>query len=309
MRKILIIGISIFYIFADTGKYGSERFEFGYSARVQAMGSAFSAGERDLTSVFLNPAILSSINSPKAEGSYSIYYGNLFSSGSVNLCLPQKNYNIGVSVFFLQVPDIPHTEVIDPDSVNNYDDIILKGYFSSYTYIFNLSFSKNIKNFTFGVNVKMLYEDILNENGKGIGFDIGVIKKLNQKARMGLSLQNVFGTYMIWTTGRKEAFNPFLNIGLSFLPLKNLNTNFDISIKTENIRSSSFFSLSFLSLHPRIGFEWNLFKSLINLRGGMEESLPTFGLGLNFKNFEINYALRYSLDLGDSHIITLSYSR
>lgn len=308
MRKILIIGVSIFCIFADTGKYGSERFEFGYSARVQAMGSAFSAGEKDLTGVFLNPAILSSINSLKAEGSYSIYYGNLFSSGSVNLCIPQKNYNIGLSVFFLQVPDIPHTEVTDPDSVNNFDDIILKGYFSSYTYIFNLSFSKSAGNLTFGANMKMVYEDILDENGKGVGFDIGVIKTLNQRTRIGLSLQNVFGTYMIWTTGRKEAFNPFLNIGISLFPVKNLATNFDVSIKTENIRSSSFFSLSFLSLHPRIGFEWNLFKYL-NLRGGMEESLPALGLGFNFKNLEINYALRYSLDLGDSHIITLSYNR
>lgn len=308
MRKFIIIIGGILYLFADSGKYGSERFEFGYGARIQAMGSAFSAGEREITAVFLNPAILSSINSFKVEGSYSMYYGNLFSSSSVNFCIPQRDYNIGISLLFLQVPDIPHTEVTNPDSVDDFDDIILKGYFSSYTYILGFSFSKNILNLLFGANLKILYEDILDENSKGIGMDIGILKEWNSRLKMGVSLENIFGTYLVWSTGRREFFNPVINLGFSIHPAEKLITNFDFRIRTENIRNSSFLSLSFLSLHPRIGFEWKVLK-LLNIRGGIEESLPTFGLGFNFKNFELNYGLRYSLELGESHILTLSYTK
>ena len=308
MKKGLIVIFAPLFLFAGSGKYGSERFEFGYSAKVQGIGSAFVAGQEDITASFLNPAILSSINSLKIEASYSTYYGNLLSSGSFNLCIPQKENNFGLSLFFIQIPKIPHTEVFDPDSVNNFDDIIFKGYFTSYTYCFIFNLSKKIKNFDFGLNTKLFYEDILNENGKGIGFDIGILKKINEYTKFGISFLNLFGTYFIWTTGKKEVFNPLLNTGFSFTPFKNLIMNFDFSIKTENIKNSSFFNISFLSLHPRFGFEWNLFKFL-NLRGGLEESIPCFGLGFIFKGLLLDYALRYSFDLGDSHIITFSYKR
>ncbi|MEO0266956.1 MAG: hypothetical protein ABIM36_02345 [candidate division WOR-3 bacterium] len=308
MRKGFLIIFSFFYLFAGSGKYGSERFEFGYSARVQGKGCAFIAGEDDITATFLNPAILSSINSLKIEASYSTYYGGILSSGSFNLCLPNKENTFGISLFFIQVPKIPHTYSLDPDSVDNFDDIILKGYFNSYTYCFNFNFSKKIRNFDFGLNTKLFYEDILNENGKGVGFDIGILKKINENTKFGVSILNLFGTYFIWTTGKKEVFNPLLNTGFSFNLFKNLLINFDFSIKTENIKNSSFFNISFLSLHPRLGFEWNLFKFL-NLRGGLEESFPCFGFGFIFKGLLLDYALRYSFDLGDSHIVTLSYKR
>lgn len=308
MRKVILIFPLLFYLFAESGKYGSERFEFGYSARVQGSGCAFIAGENDITATFLNPSVLSSINSLKIEASYSTYYGGILSSGSFNLCIPDKENTFGISLFFIQVPKIPHTEILHPDSVDDFDDIIFKGYFNSYTYCFNFTFSKKIKGFDFGINTKIFYEDILNENGKGIGFDFGILKRINEYAKFGASISNLFGTYFIWTTGRKEIFNPFLNTGFSFNPFKNFLVNLDFSIKTENIRNSSFFNISFLSLHPRFGFEWNLFKFL-NLRGGLEESLPCFGLGFIFKGLLIDYALRYSFDLGDSHIITLSYKR
>ncbi len=308
MKKALILIFSSFYLFAGSGKYGSERFEFGYSAKVQGIGSAFVAGGEDITASFLNPAILSSINSLKVEASYSTYYGGILSSGSFNLCIPTKENALGISLFFIQVPKIPHTEVLDPEEVDDFDDIIFKGYFSSYTYCFNFNFSKKIGSFDFGLNTKLFYEDILDENGKGIGFDIGILKSINEYAKFGISFLNLFGTYFIWTTGKKEVFNPLLNTGFSFTPFKNLITNFDFSIKIENIKNSSFFNIFFLSLHPRFGFEWNLFKFL-NLRGGLEESFPCFGLGLVFKGLLIDYALRYSFDLGDSHIITLSYKR
>lgn len=308
MKRVLIIISSFFYLFADSGKYGSERFEFGYSAKVQGRGCAFIAGEDDITATFLNPSILSLINSFKIEASYSTYYQGILSSGSFNLCIPGKNNNIAISLFFIEIPKIPHTEVLHPDSVDDFEDIILKGYFNSYTYCLNLTFSREIKGFDFGLNTKLFYEDILNENGKGIGFDIGILKRINEYTKFGASILNLFGTYFIWTTGKKEVFNPILNAGFSFNPFKNLLINFDFSIKTENIKNSSFFNISFLSLHPRFGFEWSLFKFL-NLRGGLEENLPCFGVGFIFKGLSIDYALRYSFDLGDSHILTLSYKR
>lgn len=308
MKRVILLILGYFYLFGSAGKYGSERFEFGYSAKIQGLGCAFSAGENDITGVFLNPAILSSINSFKVEGSFSSYYENFFSSSSLNFLIPDENFNFGFSLFFIQIPKIPHTEALNPDSVDDFDEIIFKGYFNSYSYCLNFTISKKFEKFDFGLNTKFLYEDILEENGKGIGFDVGIFKRINEYTKFGASLQNLFGTYLLWTTGKKEIFNPFLNIGFSFNPFQNLLFNFDFSIKTENIRSSSFFNISFISLHPRFGFEWDLFKFLC-LRLGLEESLPNFGLGINFRGLEIDYALRYSINLGSSHIFTISYKK
>lgn len=142
------------------------------SARAEAMGKGYCAIDGDLTSIFFNPAGISSINGFEIDGSFSspCYLAPDAKYSFVSLGYKINNYlTIGLSRNkFILGKDIITTDV----NGNSY------GPYTPYNSnsILTLS-SEPVKNLFFGLNTNYFTWHPLDKSATAIYFDFGVIKK------------------------------------------------------------------------------------------------------------------------------------
>jgi hypothetical protein len=85
-----------------------------------------------------------------------------------------------------------------------------------------INFSKSIsKNFYLGINYKEYEVETCGLFGSGKGFDIGFLKKLNDKSLMQIALINL-DTKIKYSSGVKEKTPEIIDINFSFEPFKNI---------------------------------------------------------------------------------------
>ncbi len=154
------------------------------------------------------------------------------------------------------------------------------------------------------VNQKSLFGDIIDElfeNGLAFGAfaSVGVIYDLPflqsvLAPRIGVSINDV-GYLFRLNESNVDAINPSMNVSLGISPSYYNTVKSDIMI--------DFVDLFFLNSNDQsilkrinIGAEV-LFIDIYALRVGIHQGYPTFGAGLNFKYFSLNYAF-YTEELG-----------
>jgi hypothetical protein len=169
-----------------------------------------------------------------------------------------------------------------------------------------------------GASVKFIRNDqVTGVTSFGLGLDLGLLKDdLWRDLLLGAKLQDATGTYISWSTGKREFIYPALKVGLAYpLNLKNMSSRLilavDADLRYENRRGVSQFWIGRASADFHLGAEL-VIRELVALRGGLDMGRPTAGAGFLLGDFGpwnmsvgFDYALLVHDELDTTHRISL----
>lgn len=324
-------------------KYSNEFLSIGVGADALGQGNAFVAQTSGSSSIYWNPAGLTSINKwVDLSLMHSEYFAGIAKYDFVGLAhaIDEKS-TAGFSFIRFAVDDIPNTtQLIDNSGNINYDNIST---FTAADYAFLFSYARKLKypGLSVGGNFKLIHRKVGDfAKSWGFGLDAGVQLKRGQHWKYGLVARDLTSTFNAWifdlSPEMKEVFVATGNLlpqnGLELtLPrfIMGANGKYDFGNKgiygsgeidldlTTDGKRNVLLKTNMFSIDPHIGFEFG-YKSLVALRFGLSNmqfikdfddnsSLniqPNMGLGVQFRNFQLDYAFT---DIGDASIALYSH--
>jgi hypothetical protein len=329
MKKLIVslffLLISVPSIYSQTviGKYAGEFLAIGVGGRALGMGSTQTAIVNDVTSGYWNPAGLARINYPQVSLMHEEHFGNLVNYNYGAVAIPYgADMSFGLSVIRLSVDGIPdtrnalydangdgildiHTDRLDYSKITE---------FSNTDWAFYFTFAKReLDNFYWGANLKIIRRDLAEFGATGIGFDVGAYYTPFENFYLGVNIQDATTTLIAWSSGRNELISPTAKIGAAYafnLFGGMLLPAFDFDIRFENRKYASNFNIGPVSFDLHAGFEYN-FKNIFALRAGYNDVKQfTIGAGIFLPKLQIDYSFaRFSRSetdrLPDTHRISL----
>lgn len=334
------------YAQSALSKYGGDFLSTGAGARALGMGSAYSAHTNDVTAAFWNVAGLSSINKMELTYMHSERFGGIvgYDYSAVAIPLPSKNAAFAVSFFRQGVDNIANTLNAWDNERNapkeNPEDYITR--FSAADLAVVLSFAtQKTELLSYGVSAKIINQR-LGPFANAWGYSLDVGTKLKTKwVDLGASVRNITTLQKMWhvnksefkdfeevfgddtPTGQNEYVLPSVHLGAAKLFQFNddflLTTAIDTDLLFEN-RRTYYINIGSMSIEPHIGAEIS-YKNTLSLRTGVTDFItdpvggfkvaPTLGLGLEIKNFSLDYGFANfsgaSSALGFTHRVSLLY--
>lgn len=326
-------------------KYGGDFLSTGAGARALGMGSAYTAHTNDVTSAFWNVAGLSSIDKMEITYMHSERFGGIvgYDYSAVAIPIPSKNAAFAISFFRQGVDNIANTlNAWDNDRnapKENPEDYITR--FSAADLAVVLSFAtQKTEQLSYGASAKIINQRLGPfANAWGYSLDVGA-KFKTEWVDLGASVRNITTLQKMWhvnkeefkdfeevfgdntPTGQNEYVLPSVHLGASkafnfsdFSVLAAIDTD----LLFEN-RRTYYINVGAMSIEPHIGAEVS-YKNIISLRTGVTDFVtdpiggfkvaPTFGLGLQIKNFSLDYGFANfsgaASSLGFTHRVSLLY--
>ena len=323
-------------------KYSNEFLQIGVGADALARGNAIVAGVDGSTSLYWNPAALTSCKSKfDISGMHSDYFAGLTKYDFIGLSTKVNDKTaMGLSFIRFGVDNIPNTtQLIDKEGNIDFDRITL---FSAVDYAFNFSYAKklSINGLSVGGTAKVIHRKV-GEMAKawGFGLDFSALYSSSEKVKFGILLRDATSTFNAWsftldqqtkdvftTTGNVLPSNgleltlPRVLIGGQYKQPVGSKGNYlagelDLDITTDGKRNVLFTGKPF-SMNPNIGLEFgcrNIFfvrSGVQNFQYVMDDSnakkltfQPSVGLGVLFQGIRLDYAFT---DIGD--VSTAMYS-
>ncbi|MBI4778802.1 PorV/PorQ family protein [Candidatus Desantisbacteria bacterium] len=278
-------------------------------ARAAAMGGAGGALIGDPGCVYYNPAGLAglgtfSLASSHVEWFQDIKQEHLGLSKRLKIGFEEEARDLGVgacNLYFLHMNKIKGTYIIGESNYQPSEEFTASGYLAMFTYACYFS-----PDALFGVNLKVIREEIEKEDAMAVAFDLGALYRTRIKnLTAGVSLQNM-GSEMKFM--EKKAALPLTlrgSIGYAMLN-KELLLLIDINKPIDN------------ELHIRAGIEYWL-TPWLGLRAGYRSDVDTGsgfggGLGIKLKRqgeekttiYKFDYAFVPCGEVGDSHRASLA---
>ena len=318
---IFLLTIVNLVVYADGfnfRKYAGEFMEIGVDARAQSMGGAFTAVSGDVVSTYYNPAGIYDLNSTQIS---FMHTQQMIASVNYDfLAIGKKQNENRVLAFSLVRLGIDNIK----DSRQAYSIVQQTGEWDQYSkvtefnaadYIFTLSVAQKwLKGWNFGVNFKLIRQNIANYHANGLGFDLGAQKKLWKNAQIGMLFRNITTTLIAWDTGEKELVAPSFYLGGTYLInipgfKSTIQPVGDIIIRAESRDKSASWSSGTFSSDFAAGLEY-AYHGILYIRAGIDEiSRLNLGAGVQIPHIRIDYAFtRYDYEIGNSHRIGLLIS-
>ncbi|MGB2804294.1 MAG: PorV/PorQ family protein [Candidatus Zixiibacteriota bacterium] len=309
-NKIILPIASLFLLCAfmatqansKTDKSGTSTLSFlklGASARAVGMGEAFVSFSDGVTTPFWNPASISGVKGTRVSLTHSQWLQDV-SAEHFSSAFRAGGNVFGLSLSLGKVPDIEKREepTAEPLALFDAHDVVL-----------SFSYARDLKNrCAAGITVKWIYEKINVSSANGLGFDLGGVW-----SPFSGSGQSVLGNLSFGAA--------ILNLGSKIKFEKeaySLPTRYEagVSYFAERERWQSDFRASLDLVKPRdddykihLGGEAGLHQTLklrVGYQIGYDEKAVSFGMGVKFRNYSIDYAfVPYKSDLGDVHYVSL----
>jgi len=324
-------------------KYSNEFLAIGVGADALGQGNAFAAQASGASSIYWNPAGLTNTNKwLDLSLMHSEYFAGIAKYDHVGIAhsIDDKS-TAGFSFIRFAVDDIPNTtQLIDNSGNINYDNITS---FTAADYAFLFSYARKLNRpgLSVGGNFKLIHRKVGDfAKSWGFGLDAGLQWKKSEHWRYGLVARDVTSTFNAWvfdlSPEMKDVFVATGNVipsnGLELtLPRFILAANGKYNLGKKGIYGSGEIDLDLttdgkrnvllktnvFSIDPHVGMEFG-YKSLVAVRFGVtnmqyitdfsdKKSLtiqPNIGLGVQIKNFQIDYAFT---DIGDASVALYSH--
>jgi hypothetical protein len=295
-------------LFAENDLIGTSGFSFlkvNFSARINAMGGAYTALSNNSDAVFSNPAGLNEILNREFNASYMNYFDGI-QTGAISFAT-QKNNIIHYGGFIKYMSGSETRTLTD----QNGDFLGEDGTFGFSNTVFGFSGSYYINSMlSVGANAKILF-DILDDNSSSaIAFDFGLLhQSTNENLKIGLTMRNVGKQLTKYTkTSGKEDLPKIFTLGFSYHPKEELYVNFDIRKPTEGDYSGLIGAE--YQIHPLLALRTGYKTNASDWKAGGDAELfsgISFGIGLNWQKYLVDYAVASYGDLGLLNTISLSY--
>jgi hypothetical protein len=324
-------------------KYSNEFLAIGVGADALGLGNSVVAQTSGVNSSYWNPAGLTAVDDWLEVGlMHSEYFAGIAKYDYFGFAhsIDDKS-SIGFTAIRFGVDDIPNTtQLIDNNGNIDYDKITT---FTAADYGFLFSYARKlgIEGLSVGGNAKVIYRKVGDfAHSWGFGIDAGAQYHMKNGWKFGAVLRDATSTFNAWVFDlNQETQEVFLNTG-NALPQNGLEltlprliiagyrkfnlgakgiylgTELDLDITTDGKRNTVVRS-SFASVDPHFGLEIG-FKNYVAIRGGITNMQyvtnfddsktfniqPNIGIGLNFKNFYLDYAFT---DIGDASVALYSH--
>ncbi|GAB5418311.1 MAG: PorV/PorQ family protein [Crocinitomicaceae bacterium] len=328
-------------------KYSNEFLAIGVGADALGLGNAVTAQTGGVMSGYWNPAGLTKVDRWLEAGAmHAEYFAGIAKYDYIGLAhsIDEKS-SVGFTAIRFAVDDIPNTtQLIDNNGNIDYDRISTFTA-ADYGFIFSYARKMPIEGLSVGGNVKVIHRRVGDfARSWGFGLDAGAQYESKKEWKFGAVLRDATSTFNAWMfTLNNETKEVFLNTG-NALPENGLELTLprlilgaykkyeigekglyaagelDLTVTTDGARNT-LLSSGLVSADPHLGLSFG-FKNYVSLRAGLSNmqyvtdfddsrSLnvqPNLGIGLNIKNFYLDYAFT---DIGDasvalySHIISL----
>ena len=315
LKIIVIVAIcTIFSTSLSATKYAGEIFKMGAGVRNFALGRT---GLTDIDSPamsYWNASLLLNAEDNAFELMHSEEFNGLLKYDTVSGYLGDKN--VGFTLSRIGINNVPMTRLTNEDyeigavlpgdtpnrpyqykSVNNSD------------YILYVGIARFIGSIPVGVTPKVAYRNLAETSAFGFGLDVSMHYEVSESFITALRIRDIIPTQVYWDTGTKEAVYTGFDVELQFkstLPIldKPLAIFLNSEINTDSMRESSTVNIGDVSFDPHIGVELKL-HPMVTLLSGYDIEYFTAGVGLNYKNFLLNYGYERNSALDNSHRISI----
>ena len=262
--------------------------DVGYSAKSISMGMVQTNLNEGALSAIFNPS-----NLANEKNKHSIYLNNFKLRNLDNYLVLAYSTN--------SIQNIPMGILL----ITNGDELwsesqigVSIGY--SFTETFGIGLTSKIYTVSAGNNKDGEIQDLqVSGDGFGFGFDSGLQYKLSETQKFALVFKNLFSSVSYNSSGGGGLAEGSYN--------ENIPSHYVFGYSVKNKSVSLFLDIlnGYKNDSPkevRIGSEWNIFRNIINLRGGYRSELMTgenkmygFGTGIQygFKNIELILNLGY----------------
>jgi long-subunit fatty acid transport protein len=277
-------------------------------ARSSSLAGSVISAENELSSVFYNPAGISTITETKASVGF---YKYLLDINAGNAAFAMKFKDKGYFGAGLTYVNYGSFKKFD----ENYNEV---GTFGANDLALSLAYSNLFTpQLSYGVGVKIIYSSIDEYNSMAVATDWGLLYRMpDQSMNIGVSLLN-FGTQLSSYVDTKEDLPLNLKIGasksLEYLPL-----TFSVALNNLTQDSDSFFDrFKNVTLGGDFRFNEN-FSLRIGYNNQLRQDLKTgsttgiggFSAGLGFrlaKQYEFDYAFNSLGQVGATHRINVGF--
>jgi len=286
------------------GTTAAQFLKIPIGARAIGMGEAFVALSDDVSSLYWNPAGLTKLKQSQITYMHSFWFQDITCDylGYAQYFDNDKNATFGCSAMFLNSGDIRRTL---EDASGNY--IGTGSNFSSYDIMATLSSAwKMFDVWSIGASLKFIYSTIDEARGSAFSSDIGILLDATQQLTLGANLQNVFVPISMRyyeSTASVSDIHPLpmnTKVGACYkfdaVSLATLDVNFP-SDNNINVHIGGEYLYNNMAL--RLGYKTDFIQGLDFLSG------LCAGIGLNWKNYELDYAFVPYGDLGLTHRISV----
>ncbi|MCD6101979.1 MAG: PorV/PorQ family protein [Candidatus Cloacimonetes bacterium] len=290
----LLISFSISYSQSNSQENGFLILNVGNSASMTGKGEAASATSSDATVLWYNPAAVQINQYSNFCFSHNSYIKEFdINIENASLIIKKGNYSYGLGVVYLNYGKLDKTDEVGT-IIGEYHpiDIVIAG-----NYAMRIS-----PYFSFGTNLKIVYEKIDTESSLGFGTDLGVIydsfiKGLN----LAFVLQNIgFSTKM---DNERIEFPLTYKIGvhheLNLFEQSELSVSCDlIKFEDEDVKLNLGLEYAFAEvIYTRLGYK--IGYDVENFSGG---------LGIKLNNYRFDYSFTpFQSGLGNAHRFSISY--
>jgi len=282
----LLLGASAAYAQGDAGR--ESPFSLGAGARGMGMGRAFAALPGDASSAFSNPAATALID----RNEFSAFHTSLFMGTNYD-CLAFA-YPVGLlGVFTLSAGRLGTGEIHQWDIYNRRGSDI-----SSSDFLFGVSYGREVGyGFAGGVTLKGVGLEIGSDAGYSLGMDLGFQykPKFIDGLNFGVGLGDLLQPH-IKLRSVEDKYQTISRFGFSYS--RDFAENFGGAIVTEMEKITGRDS----RFHP--GLELVFYESYA-LRAGYDHDRMTFGGGIIYNIFKLDYAYENIEFLGGSHRVSL----
>ncbi len=283
---------------------GTTVFEFlktQYSARGAALANNLVAVPGDLNAMFTNPAVLAGIEKSQWTANYVDHLLD-FQGGQIAFGKRENRFGtLAIGLIYFNYGDFEETNQFGEQTGRNFgaSEFALAGGISNVLG----------EGFTYGVNFKFVYSSLDNYSASGLAFDGGIIYSPSYISdfQFGVSVANLGFVMSHYTENRDEELPTFLRVGfakkLAHLPLLFTASLNDLTLDTgdnadifKRFSVGGEFDLS-EAVRFRIGYDNGVNQSVKSL-GARSFGGLSAGIGVNYKNFRLDYAFSNYGDLG-----------
>ena len=280
-------------IHENAGTRAMTFLKIGVGAKAMGMAESQVAATDDLYASYWNPAGLSRLQKPQLALMHNEWFAGI-DHEFVGFALPIQNNNIvGVSANFLSFGELQGR-----DQEGNETTI-----FRPYNLAVILSYARRIgKPFALGVNAKFLHEQIADESGSGVAFDLGGLYTFSDiPLSFGFNAQHI-GPRVKYI---EDAFElPFtFRIGSAYRlwdDALTLTMDFIRPTDNDNTFAAGIGYTIGNVLQLRTGYKYKIGGNDLGAISGLAG-----GFGLTLRRFQFDYALVPFGDLGLTHRFSL----
>jgi len=303
----LLIAVPLVAQHVDAGTTGFANLKLVYSARATGMGQAMMGRMQNYDGMQFNPASI--LRTPEKSIS-STFMDHFVGSGggSIQYIVPKNMYvSYGAFLNYWNSGSIDRTEIS-----SNFDLVETGETFGAQNIIAGLTYAKFISPAVdFGGTVKVIWDQIDQSSASAAMIDVGILHHTaNEKIKVGLAVRNLGAQLSYYSDNKyKEALPTTYLAGMGFDFSENTCADLDIV----KVTGTDFVG--------KLGIEHRIHPMFV-LRGGFRSNAADYyqggvlafssglslGLGWDWKNWVLDYAISSYGDLGLTNQLGIRYN-